>query len=739
MLHMIKPSILALLCSLACAACFAEPIKVPTETFFKNWPNVRSHPGHYPFISHLTFRNICDHIIDQSTDYFDPDVVLQGDTIYINIWCLEWFVKNIHDQIKHPYILVTCDVGGWLPHPNIKKLLYDPKLAAWFCRNIVFSHHPKLFQLPMGQDLALFLLDPATVNDLLNAVAKKPFFKEHLLYMNHYPRPHGDRQKVVNLLEHAPFCFSRNSSSSTWQGSDRPQFYSDLAASKFVLSPLGLETDCVRTWEALVLDCIPIVEHTFLDPIYEGMPVVKVHTWEEVALAFLEKKYAELKDVKSEKIYFDYWNRLIKETQAKVKRDAFALSQLEATLFKPQELDNLYAILNQEGVDSSSLIYKGFLATLRPFQVANSFFSLSNLYLFDPWMDREIFYGIDQYLADKSLMASRGKISLLRSEDQFNSSLLLQGKKPYPVFLDLTYYRTSLAINFRNSVIEDGNFRHSLKRDLVDLYKKVNPNSLICGNCYADEYVREVLEMFSKENKIKVNEREGFWFFRTPDVDRTPHFSKIFQNLTVRTFLAIGAHDSTRFLLDSCNKVVTVEFVTPGYGPDAIKKELSRFNEYSNWVPIVFFSDYAGDRSWAPYKYIGSEHVFKACAHQCATHQNYALINNFYLTELNSFFTTLVKCHKIDVAFIGPPGMYLRGDMVQLLFNNVPIIVAGDIGSRKTRDSQVDVYGYSRIVPPENYEELFLPRQSAVIWVVKNEKYQKVLEALKKLADEENH
>ena len=230
----------------------AAPIKVPQERYL-HWPSMREHQGLYPFISYLTFRNECNHIIDQSTEWFDPETVRQGDLIYLNIWYLEWFENEVHDQIRHPYMLVTADVGNYIPNPAHKKLLYDPKLAAWFSRNMVFSNHPKLIQIPMGQDLALFPDDRESYEQLLfAALLKDSFDKKHLLHMAFYPRPHGDRDKIEKMFFDQPYCYTPSHSPlKEWIGAPRPQYYADMAASYYTLSPLGLETDCVRTWEAL--------------------------------------------------------------------------------------------------------------------------------------------------------------------------------------------------------------------------------------------------------------------------------------------------------------------------------------------------------------------------------------------------------------------------------------------------------------------------------------------------------
>lgn len=487
----------------------AEPLKVPIERYQGSYDK-RNHPGHYPFISYLTFRNMCDIVIDDATEWFDPDQVKQGDTIYLNIWYLEWFVKHVHNEIKHPYILVTCDVGAWLPDPEFKQLLYDPKLAAWFCRNMVFSYHPKLFQIPTGQDFGQFVLDdPHITSYLLDSIAKKTLPKEHLLYMCHFPRTHGERDQLVKLFENEPYCLSRNYSDQEFVGVTRPKFYEELASCQFVLSPLGLETDSVRTWEGLVLDCIPIVEHTFLDASYDNLPVVMVHDWREVNPEFLEKKYQKIKDRKCDEAYFDYWATLIKNVQTKIRKNEHAFSQLEATQFSPQDLESLVSILNEKEVENRLIFCKGFLSTLHCLQLANAI--STPIFLYDPWIDKEFFTKIDEYLIDKSFLINKRNVLLLDNENHF--SYVININAGYSVFLDLTYYRTSLFLNFRMSLIEYGNFRQSLKQDLTKLYNELAPNALLCGNMVNNEYVKEVLEMFCKENYLTMQTKGSFWSF----------------------------------------------------------------------------------------------------------------------------------------------------------------------------------------------------------------------------------
>lgn len=215
----------------------------------------------------------------------------------------------------------------------------------------------------------------------------------------------------------------------------------------------------------------------------------------------------------------------------------------------------------------------------------------------------------------------------------------------------------------------------------------------------------------------------------TGTMDHVPHFKEIFKKLKVRTFLEFGVGYSTKYFLDSCPKVISVEMITHGYGPDNLKQFLNLYEEYSNWVPIAFFSGFVGDASFATYKYMGSEAVHKAAAYQNATHKNYALVDDFYRIELNAFIKNLVRFHNIDIAFVNPSGAPLRSDLIELLFDKVAVIIAHHTNCRK--HGTHDVYGYSRLKIPDNYEEIFFSTgQGTTAWILKKEEYRELIDEL---------
>jgi hypothetical protein len=213
-------------------------------------------------------------------------------------------------------------------------------------------------------------------------------------------------------------------------------------------------------------------------------------------------------------------------------------------------------------------------------------------------------------------------------------------------------------------------------------------------------------------------------------------FKKIFESMKIKTLLEFGLGYPTKYFLDHCNKVISVDIITHGYGSDVMKKFMRVYSDYSNWIPIAFFSGYlSADYGWAPYKHLGSESIYKATSYQHAYHKDYSKLDNFYLIELNAFINSLLKYNKTDIAFIGH-AIILRGDIVQLLFDKVPLIVAHNSNKRNLQNAD-DMYGLIRVTTPENYEEIFFPFEGGTtIWISKQEKYKNLIEKLKKYAEE---
>lgn len=90
-------------------------------------------------------------------------------------------------------------------------------------------------------------------------------------------------------------------------------YLKEMSEYRYVLSPHGAGLDCFRTWEALLIGCIPVVKTSTLDPLYKDLPVIIVKDWFDINESYLNKEYEQLKNkpFKKEKLFMDYWENMI--------------------------------------------------------------------------------------------------------------------------------------------------------------------------------------------------------------------------------------------------------------------------------------------------------------------------------------------------------------------------------------------------------------------------------------------
>lgn len=208
--------------------------------------------------------------------------------------------------------------------------------------------------------------------------------------------------------------------------------------------------------------------------------------------------------------------------------------------------------------------------------------------------------------------------------------------------------------------------------------------------------------------------------------DHVPHIQKIFNHCKPHTMLEFGLGFSTKFFLDSCQKVISVEFLTDSHNPHWLRYTIDLYREYKNWLPIGYLSNYNGDTRFIPYKYLGSKNLFR---YETAFKQTALFSEEEELIgELQQFVDNLLKFNKIDLVLVDPPFLS-RGFMVQLLFGKIPIIVANDCLSYADPRLQ-DVYGYRKIIPPNNYETFYIPSgKGTLVWIQKKKSNESLIEA----------
>ena len=240
-------------------------------------------------------------------------------TGYQNI--LNFFFSECVNKINVPFVLIIIESDEYFLDFGV---LQNPNLMHIFAWNIPEGGHDKISAIPIG----------------LNHYGQKNSLSNYLL--DHEIDPNNrDRWVGVNFLDHTPtrsklydksndewssFCYTfsyTTPSNEYWKSSnvdgkikvsETPFFiYDEMVNCKYIMSPPGAGVDCHRTWEALYLDCIPIVEKSSISELYQDLPILEVKDWDDLNFEYLQSEYEKISkrkiqnDYDMNKIKLSYW------------------------------------------------------------------------------------------------------------------------------------------------------------------------------------------------------------------------------------------------------------------------------------------------------------------------------------------------------------------------------------------------------------------------------------------------
>ena len=274
-------------------------------------------------ISGETFQSIAGVFSLYSTETYEfrkpvPDFVSKGmiDNLSENDWdklhtskilqiiteLLPYFISNILPKITHKFILIchNCDFGI---DTKFVSLLDDERLIHMFSQNTLITHK-KLTAIPIGianskynhgkKELLYKAVNTYIVEDRINKI-----------YVNVDPGTNwGHRGPVLNHMRNNPLSVFVNRSSYY-------DYLVQMKRYKWVCSPKGNGADCHRTWEALYMGCIPLVDD--IDNFKEfskELPIILIKDWSKITLEFLEIETSKL-NFKYNMLNFNYWKNKI--------------------------------------------------------------------------------------------------------------------------------------------------------------------------------------------------------------------------------------------------------------------------------------------------------------------------------------------------------------------------------------------------------------------------------------------
>jgi hypothetical protein len=201
-------------------------------------------------------------LIHEITEPFDNPPIL-----FLYPHRLELFVERLHHFVN-PFVLIThnSDYNLLEDNPMIKRVLASPLLKCWWGQNLCFVH-PKMRPLPIG--IANSMWEHGNLEYYRNINLEKT----EDVYFNF---------NIATSPEKREVCEKAISQRMLPMVSVKENV-ARLAKYRRCICPEGNGMDTHRLWEAMYLNCCPIVLETpFIKTLahyMEGLPIIIVKSW----------------------------------------------------------------------------------------------------------------------------------------------------------------------------------------------------------------------------------------------------------------------------------------------------------------------------------------------------------------------------------------------------------------------------------------------------------------------------
>jgi hypothetical protein len=259
-------------------------------------------------------------------DFTELTELTDGISIYVCNYALGHFIE-IFDQIKCKIILVSGDSDCLIPyeifknHESFLSFIESEKIIHWYTQNCVIDH-PKISKIPIGMDYHTMSdkdsdwgkkISPIKQENILENIKNNslPFYERKIkCYANFHfsiETKYGfDRKDALQNID-KNLVFYEN------QKIDRENTWKKQVDYAFVISPHGNGLDCHRTWEALILGCIPIMKRSGLFKLFDDLPVLIVENWCDINNELLINTVNNFKNkiFNYHKLLLNYWTNKI--------------------------------------------------------------------------------------------------------------------------------------------------------------------------------------------------------------------------------------------------------------------------------------------------------------------------------------------------------------------------------------------------------------------------------------------
>jgi hypothetical protein len=273
-----------------------------------------------------------------SLEDYNFEDIKKGSLVYVCTPAIRNFVNYI-DKIDVSFVLISgdADESVWYDifnnEEDFKKFIENDKIIKWYAQNCVIKH-PKIVKNPIGLDYHSSSISSEMNNDtplqkerLIEEIKKnsKPFHKRKIMaYSNFHfsmnTRHAYDRREAKEKIPEKLVYYEPTKTNTR-------QNYSNQSEYAFVISPHGNGYDCHRTWEALIMGCIPIVKTSGLDSLYDELPVLIVNDWSDVNEELLKKTISKYRNMhfNYDKLTLKYWVNKYRSSKSDEDKSWFSI------------------------------------------------------------------------------------------------------------------------------------------------------------------------------------------------------------------------------------------------------------------------------------------------------------------------------------------------------------------------------------------------------------------------------
>ena len=216
-------------------------------------------------------------------------------------------IKNLPGRVN----VLSANSDGGIPKPGNTVNWFDfvwdnipSNVNVWFAQN-ADVYDARIVPIPIGLECDRWHA-PSKKKDAMLSVGNVS--RDKLIYLNHTTR-NDARWYCYNEYENKSWVTVEK------MDKDFNHYFKQLAQHKFTFSPDGNGYDCCRTWEALYMGCIPIVQrHRFTEEFSEKLPILVVDDYTNITEDWLNEKYVKLYgQFDWHALTVEYWDNLISE------------------------------------------------------------------------------------------------------------------------------------------------------------------------------------------------------------------------------------------------------------------------------------------------------------------------------------------------------------------------------------------------------------------------------------------